>query len=168
MRSRWGDSRSTSGCLQHSDTITGLNSRHVTTRLHQSVTPSLVSTEWGFLWGFFFFLWLYDFKRRQSWKTCFPDACPWKYCLLLCKLCSRRPLHPFCCLASTDVSNIVWPACSLMESNDLRLNKRAVCVRQKVATMLNINLLCCERESHIVKWTTVFCVCAICYWNAEA
>lgn len=55
MRSRWGDSRSTSGCLQHSDTITGLNSRHVTTRLHQSVTPSLVSTGWGFLWGFFFF-----------------------------------------------------------------------------------------------------------------
>lgn len=109
--------------------------------------------------GFFFFLWLYDFKRRQSWKTCFPDACPWKYCLLLCKLWSRRPLHPFCCLASTDVSNIVWPACSLMESNDLRPNKRAVCVRQKVATMLNINLLCCERESHIVKWTTVFCVC---------
>lgn len=52
MRSRWGDSRSTSGCLQHSDTITGLSSRHVTTRLYQSVTPSLVSTRWGF---FFFY-----------------------------------------------------------------------------------------------------------------
>lgn len=48
MSSSWGDSWGTSGCLQNSNTITGLSSRHVTTRLYQSPIPLLVSTRGRF------------------------------------------------------------------------------------------------------------------------